>query len=142
MRYLLAVIFLLTAMHVQAEEKVVLQFTIDSESIAQESQGDVREYAREYGSYTNGVLIGINDVAEYDFEKRYHIKFKTFSKDQKNLGVVFTLGQFLGDKLYYIADKYVEIPIGETRRFEFTNKKCHYNITLSTFYGEADLLAK
>jgi len=134
MRYLISLFVFLTSMHLRAEEMVVLQFTISSETISGQ--------AKEHSVYTNGVLLGLNDFSENDFDKRYNLKFRTTSTDKKKLSVVLTIGKYFSEKLYYIGDKSLEIPIGETRTFELVSKKENYKVTLSSFYGESDLVAK
>lgn len=134
MRYLVATFVLLTSIHLHAEEMVVLQFTISSETVSGQT--------KEHSVYTNGVLLGLNDFSENDFDKRYNLKFRTTSTDKKNLSVVLTIGKYFNEKLYYIGDKNLEMSIGETKTIELSSKKENYKITLSSFYGESDLVAK
>lgn len=115
-------------------EGVTIQFTIDSKTINNEKS--------ENSSYTNGVLVGLNDFTECKFFNLYKLKFITKSTDGKNLHLVFTLNQYFGEKLYYIGDKAIDVPIGETNQFELSSKKSHYKIIISTAYGNSDLVAK
>lgn len=134
MRILFAVILLMCSLSSYAKEGIVIQFNIDSET---PSEGKI-----EKSSYTNGVLVGLNDFGEYRFDNFYKIRFITKSSDNKNVNLVFTLNQYFGEKLYYIGDKPLDIPIGETKQFELTSNKSHYKITISVAYGDSELIAK
>lgn len=126
MKYLLVTAFLFISAPLFAQDTIVIQFTI-SETSAE---------SPERTSYTNAVLMGLNEEVNLDLDERYVLKIRVNEKANFNANIVMTLKDVIEGKPYYVGAKSIDVAIGDQSSFEIEKYETLYSVSIDTSFGE------
>ncbi len=126
MKTILIFLMLLVPSFVKSEDGLVVQFTIEEQADGSNTQQ----------TYTNALLMTLNETHSFDFENLYTIKFKSRTENRKSVNLVVSIKDLSEGKPYYIGAKSLNIEIGSASSFVLNRNKTSYKIDIDTSYGK------
>jgi acetyl-CoA carboxylase carboxyltransferase component len=130
MRILIVLMLALAPIISQANDGLVIQYTIDESSDKKNNQAQATQ------SYTNAILMAFNETTKFDADGLYKIKFTSKTENKETANLVITLHDWIDGKPYYVGAKSIDFVMGTMFDFELKNYDRVYKVTIDTSYGK------
>lgn len=108
-----------------AEEGLVVQFTIT----------EVPNSSNEKRTYTNAILMRLDEEVSFDFNDLYVLKIRSRPEQDDSVNLLISLKDIIDNKPYYVGADSVTVAIGDKASIELAKYDTSYAISLDTSYG-------
>lgn len=126
MKRITPIILLVLSATVAAEDGLVIQLTINEETL------DGSEKSR----YINALLLSYPGTSISEFPGQYEVKFQVEPPENDMFDLVFTLKDTSSGDPCYVGAAPVSVEVGESRTVNLERNNRIYNIVLDTSYGK------
>ncbi|MCH9693153.1 MAG: hypothetical protein K0U72_01470 [Gammaproteobacteria bacterium] len=126
MRRFFAILLLLICPLALAEDGLTIQLII-----TEQADGSDRKQ-----SYTNAILMRLNEEVSFDFADKYVFKVASRQVSSTKVSLVVTLKDVIDGKPYYVGAHPVDLEIGDQTEFRLQNYETSYTLNLDTSFGK------